>query len=82
MVYIVRTATHLLYWKDLERGCMGLTRKEFFKLYGELLKGAFSNPTTGATLWDSYDRQQLMQGLAADLQIISDLLPLPVDDES
>ena len=56
---------------------MKLTREEFLKLYGQMLCGAMANPTNGYTMWDSYQRQQLMQGLAADLEITMDQVDGP-----
>ena len=51
---------------------MRLNRQEFLELYGKALQGAFANPTNGYTMWDSYARQQLMQGIAADIEITMD----------
>ena len=48
---------------------MEISKEQFFDLYGSMLNGAMANPTNGHSMWDSYDRQQLMQGLLADLEL-------------
>lgn len=51
---------------------MRLSREEFLALYGQALCGALANPSNAHTIWDSYERQQLMQGIAADITLAVD----------
>ncbi len=54
---------------------MHVTREEFLQLFGQALNGAMANPANGYTIWDSYQRQQLMQGLVADLLLVVPMIP-------
>ena len=53
---------------------MKLTRAEFLQLLGQCFQGALANPTNGYTMWDSYSRQQLLQGIAADVQMVASMM--------
>lgn len=61
---------------------MNITKEQFFDLYGRMLQGAMANPTNGYTMWDSYSRQQLMQGLYADLEMTLSTAQVKVQVES
>jgi len=59
---------------------MQLTKEQFLGLLGKCFQGALANPTNGYTMWDSYSRQQLFQGIAADIMMVSGMIP-EVEDE-
>jgi len=40
-----------------------------------------ANPTNGYTMWDSYQRQQLMQGLLADLELVLSMKGYEIDEQ-
>lgn len=61
---------------------MNITKEQFFDLYGKMLQGAMANPANGHTIWDSYERQQLMQGLFADLELTLSMKEVKIEVES
>jgi len=60
---------------------MKICKCEFLDLYGQMLNGAMANPTNGYTMWDSYQRQQLMQGLLADLELVLSMKGYEIDEQ-
>lgn len=54
---------------------MDLTKEQWLELFGRTLQGAFANPANGHTIWDSYARQQLLQGIVADLELVMAMMP-------
>ena len=46
------------------------TRQEFFNNLALITAGALANPGAANTIWDSLNRQQLMQGIFADYELM------------